>query len=208
MSQKTPGFFNNLLLFQFIFDFLLGWCKISIIVSLLNNMKVAKPQNVTNWEFRMMNPAGEEVVVGPYGTIYQAVNQVMSYIDVYDTATSYKYGKRLREQAGVYTRGDLTKYVKMMIEHQMCVRHKGNVQCWSGGIGDDIHDVVCKVEGWVLEKAPAPIVKMVRRFAKAASKGKSNSFAGCASCGGTSIMNPAVENLGRAGKLNKFIGTK
>ena len=171
-------------------------------------MKVAKPNQVTSWTFEMINPAGDTVTLGPHPTIYQLVNQVMSYIGVYDGMTENKYSAQLTEQANKVSDGNLEKYVKLLVEHQTCIRLKGKIDCWSGGVGDDVHEFISKVEGFVLEKAPAPIVGIVRRFAKAVTKGKSSTFTACSSCGGTAVMDAKVNNLGRAGALNSFFKKK
>lgn len=167
-------------------------------------MKVAKPNQVTNWTFDMVNPAGDQVSLGPFSTAYTLVNQVMSYINTYDSMTEDKYSIKLKEEAAKVAEGDLQKYVKLLVEHQMCVRLKGRIDCWSGGVGDDVHTVISKVEGFVLEQAPAVIVNAVRRFAQAVTNGKSNKVSGCSSCGGTTVMDPSKNNLGRAGALNSF----
>ena len=76
-------------------------------------------------------------------------------------------------------------------------------------MGDDVHTVISKVEGFVLDNAPAVIVGAVRRFAKAVTRGKSNTVSGCSSCGGTAALDPnAKNNLGRAGALNSFLKKK
>ena len=165
----------------------------------------------------MLNPEGGEVVLGPFSNLYTLQNQVLSYIGIYDSMTNDEYSKKLKEDAKWYAGGEEAagilrgeteywkKYVKLLIEHQMCLRNK-SIKCWSGGVGDDIHNVLTKVEGFVMEKAPEPIQKMVRRFASVISKGKRSSVTGCSSCGGTVVMSPSVANMGRAGKLNKITG--
>lgn len=156
----------------------------------------------------MVNPAGDAVSLGPFSTAYPLIDKVLSYIEVYDSMTDQKYSVRLREEAARVAEGDLRKYVKLLVEHQMCVRLKGRIQCWSGGVGDDVHTIISKVEGFVLDNAPAVIVGAVRRFAKALSKGKSSTFTACGSCGGTAVMDSKVNNLGRAGALNSFFKKK
>ena len=156
----------------------------------------------------MVNPAGDQVTLGPFSTAYPLIDKVMSYIEVYDSMTDSKYSVRLKEEAARVAGGDMRKYVKLLIEHQMCVRLKGRIQCWSGGVGDDVHTVISKVEGFVLENAPAVIVGAVRRFAKAVTRGASNTVSSCSSCGGTAVMDPSKNNLGRAGALNSFFKKK
>jgi len=87
-------------------------------------------------------------------------------------------------------------------------RGKRAIKCWSGGLGDDIHNVISKVEGFIFEQAPKPVVNMITRFARIATRGRSNTFSSCASCGGTSVMKADTNNLGRAGRLNNMFKKK
>lgn len=167
-------------------------------------MKVAQHNQVSEWKFSMLSPDGRTVELGPFGSIYTLVNQIMSYIGVYDGMTENKYSEKLKEQAAIVTDGNLEKYVKLLAEHQMCINNKA-IKCWSGGVGDDVHTVISKVEGFVIDNAPEPIVRLVRRFATAVTKGKSSTVTGCSSCGGTRTMDPKVNNLGRAGTLNRIL---
>lgn len=168
-------------------------------------MRVANPNKVASWSFQLIDPEGEEITIPSTGGMnnLQALKMaVLSHIQVYDNATGEEYSKeqkRLAEEAGK----SFEQYIGQLIEHQMCLRFKNQIQCWNEGVGDSIHNALSAVDGYVA-KTPEPIRRMVERAISVITPSKSVTFSGCSACGGTHVMNPRKNNLGRAGKLNNI----
>ena len=85
-----------------------------------------------------------------------------------------------------------------IIEHQICLRHKDpKSACYSGGLGDDIHLNLSK-----------PLLRSIEMVAKGVHANgvarMAKKLSGCSSCGGTKTYKKGVNNLGRAGTLNKL----
>lgn len=100
--------------------------------------------------------------------------------------------------------------LSVIVEHQICLNQSSpTTACWSSGIGDDLHhkwiapflnriaDVAAPsartaVTTGVVSKVRNAVAKAVRKVA------------GCSSCKGTRTYKQGVNNLGRAGTLNKL----
>lgn len=168
-------------------------------------MRVADHNKVSKWNFLMEDMAGNEVQVPPSGgtnTLPQLLTLVLSYIQTYDNHTAGEYSKLQRqfaEEDGL----SFNAYMVKLIEHQFCLRNSGKVKCWNSGAGDIIHNALSKVDGWV-EHTPNVIQQKVQRAIEFITPSKSKTLGGCAVCGGSRVMSPNVNNLGRAGTLNKL----
>lgn len=160
---------------------------------------------VTNWNFIMEDPSGNEVMVPPergLPNLAALTAMVLSYINIYDNATQNQYSLKQRELAAQAGK-PFESYIRKVIEHQFCLRNKNQgVDCWSDGLGDDIHNTLSKVDGFV-EKAPTAIRNVIEKAISAITPSRSKSFGGCSSCGGGRSFSPSQDNLGRAGKLNR-----
>jgi len=151
----------------------------------------------------MVDMGGNEITVPPSGgtnTLHQLVTQVLSYIQVYDNHTDGEYSKAQRvlaEGAGV----SFEAYIARLVEHQFCIRSR-SVKCWSDGLGDDIHSALSVVDGWVA-KTPEVVRSKIQNAIEMLTPSGSKTFRGCAACGGSRVMDPSINNLGRAGRLNR-----
>lgn len=167
-------------------------------------MRVANPNQVTNWRFFLIDPNGEEVIIPPEGghsTKDKLVRQVMSYIGMYDNITSREYSKEQRALA-LEAGKSFEEYISKLVEHQVCIRNK-SVKCFNDGVGDKIHEAMGKVDGYI-EKAPLPVRKIIERMVASVTPSRSKTLGGCGGCGGTRVMSPNRNNLGRAGRLNRL----
>ncbi len=156
----------------------------------------------------MTDPAGEEITVPQTGTntLPSLLNIVMSLIAAYDNATNQEYSKVQRELAEAEGT-DFREYIGKIIEHQLCLRMVGRVDCWNDGYGDKLHSKLSAVDGFV-EYTP-PLIRKALQFAVSKiTPSRSRSFSGCAACGGTMVFSPELDNLGRAGKWNNALGGK
>ena len=171
-------------------------------------MRIANPQQVTHWKFYLKDPNDQEVMIpsdGVHTHKDRLLNQVLSYINMYDNVTSNEYSKEQRALAAQAGR-DFEGYIGQLIENQMCLRNKW-IKCYTDGVGDKIHEAMGKVDGYI-EKAPAPVRKVIQKMIASVTPSKTKSFGGCGACGGTRIMSPRGNNLGRAGTLNRFLKGK
>jgi hypothetical protein len=152
----------------------------------------------------MIDPKGEEVAVPPSGVSsskQKLLNQVLSYIGMYDNITGNEYSKeqrRLAEEAGM----PFDQYIGKLIEHQLCLRSK-SIKCFNDGVGDAVHEVMGKIDGFV-ERAPKPIKLLIQKVFAEVTPSKSRTLGGCSACGGSRIMAPRANNLGRAGTMNRL----
>ena len=168
-------------------------------------MRVQNPNQIGNWSFRMLDPEGNTIMVPPNGTtnsVGELLNQVLAYISIYDSGTEGSYSKKQREFAereGISFEDFLLK----LIEHQMCINHRGQVPCWSDGLGDDIHNFMMGVDKKIA-KAPKALSHRIQGLISKMTSGGSRTLGGCSSCGGTTVMNPQADNLGRAGTVNRI----
>lgn len=96
-----------------------------------------------------------------------------------------------------------------IVEHQICLRMPNPSQdCWNSGVGDEIHHAWMKP---FLSKVSDAVSKVesgagnitLKKFASTLKK-KIKLASNCSSCGGTTVYVPGVNNLGRAGTLNKL----
>lgn len=85
-----------------------------------------------------------------------------------------------------------------IIEHQICIRQPNPPEaCWSSGFGDDLHSLIVPFVKKIADKLEAgKNAKLASRLRKVSD---------CSSCGGTSVFDPNVNNLGRAGKVNHLL---
>jgi hypothetical protein len=90
--------------------------------------------------------------------------------------------------------------LREIIEHQICIRMVHPYRyCYSGGIGDDIHNKWIKPFLSSIEVKVEKMGKLGKLVATVVKKVKS-----CGGCGGTRVFKSGVNNMGRAGKLNKL----
>ena len=171
-------------------------------------MRVKNHQEVTAWNFVMITPDGTEQVVPQIGTsnLPTLLRIVISLISAYDGATDGEYSKEQRllaEEEGT----EFETYISKVIEHQLCLRMSGRIPCWNDGYGDKLHSKLSAVDGYI-ENTPALIRNALTFAVSKITPSKSRSFGGCSSCGGTFAFNPSVDNLGRAGQMNKLGGAE
>lgn len=153
----------------------------------------------------MMNPEGDEITLPPQGhmnDIYSLVNIVLSYITMYDNVTDGEYSKRQRELAEAKDM-PFEQYIRKLVEHQMCLRFKSSIPCWSDGAGDDLHSLLSKVDGYVEKIQSSTIKRFIERSIKKITPSGHKKFSSCQTCGGSQVMNPNINNLGRADRLNR-----
>jgi len=169
-------------------------------------MRVQNPNQIASWNFHIIGPDGEEVIIPPergMPTIGKITNAVMSHIGVWDAHTDNEYSqvqRQLAEESGM----EFKAYIMKLIEHQMCLRNKSSIKCWNDGAGDSIHNMLSKVDNYV-EKTPEPIRRLVGAAIAKITPSRTRSFGGCAACGGSRVMSPNQDNLGRAGKVNRLL---
>lgn len=167
-------------------------------------MRVKDVSKVSQWSFQLIDPDGNEVRIpneGGFSSLQQVTGAVLSYITVYDNATKGEYSKNLQEEADKLDL-DLRGYLSKLIQHQLCLTNKA-VACWSDGFGDNIHRLLGKVDSYV-EKAPAKVKQLMQTAISRMTPSRARSFSSCGACGGTRVMDPKVNNLGRAGRFNRF----
>lgn len=89
-----------------------------------------------------------------------------------------------------------------IVEHQICLRQPEPTEaCWNSGAGDALHHDLLKP---FLKKAAKSLKALgLKRIGEAVRR-----KAGCSSCGGTREYRSGVDNLGRAGKLNKVLRSR
>jgi hypothetical protein len=168
-------------------------------------MRVKDHNKVSSWNFFMEDMSGETVQVPPQGgtnTIQELLTLVLSYIQTYDNHTNNEYSKQQR----IYAEEDglsFNAYMIKLIEHQFCLRNSNTTPCWSGGVGDTIHNALTKVDGWI-EHTPEVLQQKVQAAISFLTPSKSKTFGGCSVCGGSKVMSRSSNNLGRAGKLNNI----
>ena len=166
-------------------------------------MTLKDPRKFTLWKFSMLNiETGREFTVPIDGKPAQSLQSltatVVAQMGEFDRISNGEYTKLAREEAnkiGI----SFPAYVSLLIQHQICLT--GIVPCYSSGIGDTIHTIFKKVDG-VVDRLPAPLKSMAKAITKAITK--QEKFGGCSSCGGSKSFKPKVNNLGRAGTLNRF----
>jgi hypothetical protein len=166
-------------------------------------MRIKDPNKITSWHFNLLDPEGIEVRVpaeGGLNSLHHLISRVNSYIQVYDQGTDGAYSKLLREEADKH-KITFDKYISKLIQHQMCLTQP--IACWSDGFGDDLHSLAGKVDSFV-EKAPAPVRRIMQNAIARLTPSKARAFSSCGTCGGTRVMNPQANNLGRAGTVNRF----
>ena len=154
----------------------------------------------------MIDMGGQEIVIPPSGganTLSQLLTQVLSYIQIFDGHTDGEYSKAQRalaEEAGI----TFDRYMLRLIEHQFCVNNAARgIKCWSDGVGDTIHSALTVVDGWVA-KTPEVIRNRIQNAIERITPSRARTFGGCSACGGSRVMDPRINNLGRAGRLNRL----
>lgn len=169
-------------------------------------MRVKNPNQIGTWSFRMLDPEGNTIMVPPSGTlnsIGELLGQVMAHFRIYDSATNGRYSEKQREFADKQGM-TFDEFMIQLIEHQMCINGMGQVPCWSGGLGDDIHNVMKGVDK-AISKAPFKLQQAAQVLISKLTPSGSRTLSGCSSCGGTPVMDPNANNLGRAGTVNNKV---
>lgn len=92
-----------------------------------------------------------------------------------------------------------------IIDHQICSRAQDPLEdCWSGGLGDDLHN---KWIGPFLRRAAAKIAPRnsgsIMAVARQAVSEAIKKVANCRTCGGGKVYKEGETGMGRAGKINK-----
>lgn len=149
-----------------------------------------KDKNRGNYSFFYKNPkTGDEVEIGPIDSFRRLVQSV--------------YGEFANQNI------EAPENLEQIIEHQICLRSTNpKDQCWSGGLGDDIHLFVGKIDDAIEKKAPSAVKKAYQTTAQTITKltGKKSHkrLSSCSGCGGTVVYDTRIgrANLGRAGRLN------
>ena len=170
-------------------------------------MRPKNPERVTNWSFYLTSPSDEEIRIPDVRegsiSITALLARVANLLHVFDEATNGEYTKQQRElaaQAGL----EWNAYLRKLILHQFCLRNNSSIPCYNEGGGDLLHNTLTAVDGYVA-KTPERVRNVVRRAIETITPSNSQTFQGCASCGGTFTFSPKADNLGRAGKLNKAL---
>lgn len=169
-------------------------------------MKLKDPNRYTRWEF-YLGESGEYRVpqTGFLLSKNKLVERVIQQMKSLEEQRVYAFYTQLQEEArqkGLEERA----YLGLLIEHQICLRAKdaGKVGlCFSGGLGDNIHSAISKVESAVLKNIPQRAKTLYHKVVTAISPSSGGKLSGCTRCSGTRGFSAKQNNLGRAGKLNK-----
>jgi hypothetical protein len=177
---------------------------VPVILNYLNIVRPKNPNNVSSWKFQLTDPSGILLTIpniGTFNTKAQLHAAVMSHIRVFDEVTKGGYTKLIREEADKW-KETLDQYMGRVIDHQLCVTNRA-VDCWNEGLGDQIHEVMGKVDGYV-KKTPEVVRKKVEAAIQRITPSRSKSFGGCSACGGSRVFHPYENPLGRAGTVNRW----
>lgn len=175
-------------------------------------MQIKNHNTFSKWKFFFKDLEGNDLsfpMSGGYSpNLHALALEVESQFEVFDVATDRKYTELIRKEAKALSK-DYLDYIKILIEHQICLRHDNNNDlCWNDGLGDRLHEISGKVDH-MISKFPAPLKKMAEAAVKVATKaatGKAQKKLGvCGTCGGTDSFDPNKKNLGRAGSLNNMV---
>ena len=166
-------------------------------------MTIKNINTFTEWRFDVINPENNQVFTIPIDgkkskSIQELTSLVVSQMAEFDRISNNEYTKKAREEA-VKLDISFPAYVQKLIHHQIC--RKGLADCYSNGVGDDIHKLFGGLDG-IVAKLPTPL----RRAAEAVTKvitGGQKKLGGCSACGGTKTFEPSKNNLGRAGTVNR-----
>lgn len=168
-------------------------------------MRPKDVNQIAAWTFRLKDLEGNEIQVPPTGhfnSIGQLSQAVQSIMNIYDQHSDGEYTKKARKLAKK-EKLDWAAYVDTLIQHQICVNNLNMIPCWSDGFGDDLHQKAQKVDKFVA-KLPEGPKRAIQMAVAAVTPSHSQTFGGCATCGGTSAYDPNVNNKGRAGIVNSF----
>ena len=178
-------------------------------------MKIKEHQNFTKWKFYFKDLEGGTLSFPKSGgyspNLHELATEAAAQFEIFDTDTEGKYTRLIRKQAehlGV----DYLEYLKVIIEHQLCLRHETEARelCWNDGLGDKLHEFSGKIDH-AIETFPKPLKKLAQAAVvvatKAATRKGNKKLGGCGTCGGTETFDPDTNNLGRAGSLNNLVPT-
>jgi hypothetical protein len=159
------------------------------------------------WKFFLIHPENGSELKLPIDrenaqSISEITQIVVAQMTEFDRISGGQYTSKAKEEAASRNIS-FPAYVNLLIQHQICLKNGGNNICWEGGIGDTIHKMFSKIDGLVA-KMPKALQSAAAAVFKAVTPSGSRTLGGCSSCGGTKTFNPNVNNLGRAGTLNKI----
>ena len=141
---------------------------------------------------------------GSASSMSQLVTMVTVQMKEFDKQ-GYNYTEKIQMQADHY-RTPFRAFLEKLVENQMCKRMPG--KCYSSGIGDTLHSLAAKVDKKIdnLDASKRKTARrIVKRLTAMATGGKASpQFSSCSVCGGTKSISKDQDNLGRAGKLNRF----
>lgn len=170
-------------------------------------MKIKDPLQFSRWQFFCIAPNGEQIKL-PIDSEYAASlsslhNLVLEQFNSF--GNEYKTSIALQAARLNMT---YTEYVKVSIEHQICLRNEGENLCWDSGFGDQVHSFFTHLDKSI-ESASKPlrvVGKILTSAATLVATGKAQkNFRGCSSCGGTRTFSAVQNNLGRAGAVNNYV---
>ena len=167
-------------------------------------MKLKKPLQYGTWSFYIGEKDEYRVPVEGFARSRQAlVSAVYLMLQHLSKQGKPEYLARATEEAAKM-KVDITEYLKMVVEHQICVRAPSKDLCQSSGLGDKLHSFVAAIDS-VTERAPSPIKTAYQSVAKVVTKAISGEakpkLSSCRSCGGTKSFSGKMFNLGRAGRM-------
>lgn len=169
-------------------------------------MRPKEPRQIGAWTFHMEDPEGNAIQVPPGGAftnIDELHAAVLQYMQIFDGVTDNAYTKTQRELAESH-KLQFTDYIMELIQHQMCVRNVGSIPCWSSGLGDSLHKAAGMVDT-AISILPTTARTVMQKMIAKVTPSHSPTLSGCQSCGGTGTFQSGVNNLGRAGTVNKII---
>lgn len=153
-------------------------------------------------------PDGRVIRIPENGTA-GSMGQLVSLVDVEIKsldAQGYNYSSGIQMQAD-RDGSNYRAYLNKVIENIICKRQPYPEQtCYSDGVGDNLHLLSGRIDRAV-GQLPKPLKSVATIAIKAATKmatGKARmDLGGCGTCGGTSSLNARLNNLGRAGYMNR-----
>jgi len=175
-------------------------------------MKLKNPLSFGSYAFYIGE--GEDTIRIPSAGFSNSKNRVVDgIISMFDALAAQGepgYKDRATEEASRLSI-PYTKYIGLLLEHQICIRAGGMKSgiCQGSGLGDTLHSFSGKVDD-TIEKAPdfikKPLQKLISSTVLRKETGdirRTGRVSGCSGCGGTRTFTKAAWNFGRVGRLNK-----
>ena len=169
---------------------------------------------MTDLWVEMDDPKGNKMRIPASGEA-TSIAHLITLVDVEVnalTAQGYDYKDKLTKQA-LSQNLPYRAYLAVIIENMMCKRRPNPEEtCFSDGVGDHFQFLSGKIDRIVASLGDGVLGRAaslaVRAATLAATGHASQTMAGCTSCGGTKSISPVINNLGRAGKLNRILRSR